>query len=584
VASQLDLVPKPRSTDKTIELGMQGWDPLEISEMDIDSESEEDEGTQAESGESSSRKEKTTTTTTTTTATTTSEKFRCSSSNDHKNKNKNNFLFSEEGSKRVSFTDAPVYINDNRDYRNIKGDTQEHTQEEPIRMVNWIPPNKRNDSSNTIWPEGYLEEMLQSHINAIGSGVTRPRRSNQSTQQINKLFRPESEEEIKLIASGRELYRQRRAIPKGPVSVVARFGEIQLKDIAAIDEGATQSFVSKSWLYNYLKGGGNMKVVSFNSQGHQAFQGSCFYTYGVVEIAVYLQALREEPFLLQANVVKDSTAMYSVLLGANFIRNNNLFVNEVSGRLHLSEDLPQNFEVKGAQLNVNWSEPIADCYLTEDLVVTPNLQLSVVAILQEVHKRKKKAMKPSKVKEFSLDSSKTYAFVPKSMPNWSCLAAATSVCKPKLHQKGKECQDSREDCHRRSPMRGTQDEGYTDDSDSETNESVIDSDWECDLTQEEEEELMGYSQEGRSVTLEEGGGLGNTTSSTFTSPFSSTVSSLPANRKNQVTEGYQVPVQLINVGDDAAVLRAGTYLGQLHEVKKKEVPVQVSLRRQVQLL
>ena len=110
------------------------------------------------------------------------------------------------------------------------------------------------------------------------------------------MFRPESEEEIQLISSGKELYRQRRAIPKGPISVVARFGEIQLKDIAAIDEGASQSFVSKSWLFNYIKSGGNMKVVSFDAQGHQAFQGSCFYTYGVVEIAVYLQALRKEPF------------------------------------------------------------------------------------------------------------------------------------------------------------------------------------------------------------------------------------------------------------------------------------------------
>jgi hypothetical protein len=112
---------------------------------------------------------------------------------------------------------------------------------------------------------------------------------------INLLFSPETEEEIQVIYTGEELYRQRRMIPQGPVSVLARFGTIQMRDLAAIDEGATQSFVSKSWLYNYLKNNGDMRVLSFDPKGHGTYGDHCFYTYGTIEIDAHLP-LREEPF------------------------------------------------------------------------------------------------------------------------------------------------------------------------------------------------------------------------------------------------------------------------------------------------
>jgi len=215
-------------------------------------------------------------------------------------------------------------------------------------------------------------------------------------------------------------------IPQGPVSVLARFGTMQMRDLAAIDEGATQSFVSKSWLYNYLKNNGDMRVLSFDPKGHGTYGDHCFYTYGTIEIDVYLP-LRAEPFKLTANVVKDSTAMYSVLLGANFIGPHGLFVVQATKTLHLASDLPEGFLMKSTQVNVNWGEPVADCYTGSEIIIAPRVRLNVVAVIQDIHKRKKKQFKPSKVDACQVDADRLYGFVPKQMPNWSTLAAAMSI-------------------------------------------------------------------------------------------------------------------------------------------------------------
>lgn len=125
-------------------------------------------------------------------------------------------------------------------------------------------------------------------------------------QELSELLSAESEEEVIAMHQGQELERQRRAIVQGPLHVVALFGDIKLEDLAAIDSGATQNFVSKSWLYAYLRQGGNMKVLTFEAAGHETIDGTCFYTFGTVEIDVRMTfgTSRERVLKLIANVTR----------------------------------------------------------------------------------------------------------------------------------------------------------------------------------------------------------------------------------------------------------------------------------------
>lgn len=129
--------------------------------------------------------------------------------------------------------------------------------------------------------------------------------------QLQQLLSADTEEEIKAIYSGEQLERQRNAAATGPLSVYADFGDTRIQDIAAIDSGATQNFVSKSWLFHYLKHGGNMKVLTFSETGHETFDGTCFFTFGTVEIDVHFGfgQGRSKILKLIANVTKDATAM-----------------------------------------------------------------------------------------------------------------------------------------------------------------------------------------------------------------------------------------------------------------------------------
>jgi hypothetical protein len=70
----------------------------------------------------------------------------------------------------------------------------------------------------------------------------------------------------------------------------------------------------------------------------------------------------------------------------------------------------------------------------------------------------------------------------------------------------------------------------------------------------------------------------NSSSQAESSSNSTQVESSSSNAQpSSVSGGYHVPIQLINTGDEAIVLRAGTYLGQLHQAVETSVPVKVEL-------
>jgi len=525
----------------------------------------------------------------------------------------------------------------NSDYIQASRDIQDseyiQVDDQPISMMNWIQPSKRKDFGNIIWPEGgkpQVENIIRNYLAAakqkqsIQKLVQSQVHLRGKEEDINLLFCPETEEEISKIYTGEELYRQRRMIPQGPVSVVAMFGTIHMKDLAAIDEGATQSFISKSWLYQYLKSNGDMRVISYDPKGHGTYGDQCFFTYGTVEIDVYLPTLRKKPFKLIANIVKDTTAMYSVLLGTNFIGPNGLFVVQATKTLHLASDLPDGFELKGTQVNLNWGEVIGDCYTGSEVIIAPRVTLNVVSVIQDVFKRKKKVFKPTKVDSYKLDTDKLYGFVPKQMPNWSTLAVAMSISKPQANDASIQQFVPPEVID--LSMEG----GIEGPKDHELEDSDVESDVDdyYDLSFEEEQELLGLDNIVKDQAhlsnlasmvqpFEEGGESGthsslstskpnssvmtqanssssssvhqlssssqaesssNSSSQAESSSNSTQVESSSSNAQpSSVSGGYHVPIQLINTGDEAIVLRAGTYLGQLHQAVETSVPVKVEL-------
>ena len=371
--------------------------------------------------------------------------------------------------------------------------------------------------------------------------------------EIQQLLSAESEDEIAAIHSGQELERQRQAIPMGPLHVEAAFGNARIKDIAAIDSGATQNFVTKSWLYNYLRRGGNMKVLTFEANGHETFDGTCFFTFGTVEIDMHLTFgnNRDRVLKLVANVTKDSTAMYSVLLGTTFLGMNGLFVVDQLKGLFLTEDFPEHLQVKGHRIGVTWTAPAKDVYAAEDYYLQPGTKLLTRAELQEVVHKKKKKRKESLVNACTVQPGMTYAFVPKKGAESSLVASAMTIVEPR----------------RQDP--------YADiDSDSESvcsyktgraaEEEALDQDF-------SDEDLTGSS----GVTGESQGGV--SLSGTETGSRQSPLQGSQQSTLRKATAGFNIPIQLANCGDEPVVIRKGTFLGQLHEVTEIPTDVKVQL-------
>lgn len=369
--------------------------------------------------------------------------------------------------------------------------------------------------------------------------------------QLQQLLSAETEEEIALIYTKQELERQRQAITQGPLYVQAAFGNIKMQDLAAIDSGATQNFVSKSWLYHYLEHGGKIKVLSFDANGHETFDGTCFYTFGTVEIDVHMQfgTGRDRVLRLVANVTKDSTAMYSIVLGTTFLGMNELFVVDHLKALCLTEDLPEAIRVKSHNVVVNWNMPAKDVYASEDYYLQPGTRILTHAELQDILPRQKKKYKHGHVNSCVADPNKTYAFVPKRGSDSSMVANAMTLVHPKSRVQSEE-EQSDDDMSVCSYKTGR------------AAEEVVDSD----------QDLDGF-EESTPTGVEDSTGEAEAKTTDNASEDLSTQSS----NKPTPTGGYNIPIQLANCGDEPVVIRRGTYLGQIHPVEEKSRDVDVQL-------
>ncbi len=368
--------------------------------------------------------------------------------------------------------------------------------------------------------------------------------------EIQQLLSAEDEEEIAAIYSRQELDRQRHAIPLGPLHVQAAFGNARVSDIAAIDSGATQNFVTKSWLYDYLSRGGNMKVLTFEAQGHETFDGTCFFTFGTVEIDVHLTfgPGRDRVLKLVANVTKDSTAMYSVLFGTTFLGMNGLFVVDQLKGLFLTEDFPEHLQVKGHQIGVTWTAPAKDVYAAEDYYLQPGTRLLTRAELQNITPKKKKKRKESLVNACTVQPGVTYAFVPKKGAESSMVASAMTIVEPRKQEPYAEVDsDSESVCSYKTGRAA---------------EEVLDQDLGDEDFTGSSQDIAGEDCHTRSTNEEVDQ---QTTSGQQQLPAAAT------------TAGFNIPIQIANCGDEPVVIRKGTYLGQLHELTEKATDVKVQL-------
>ena len=130
--------------------------------------------------------------------------------------------------------------------------------DEAVIYKNWTTPGMRRDQQAWIDLDRSVNEK-EAHTPSVVNSVGRQREMarllasphlQHKQVDLQQLLSAETEEEINAMYTGQELERQRSAIPCGPLYVSAAFGEAKIVDIAAIDSGATQSFVSKSWLYD----------------------------------------------------------------------------------------------------------------------------------------------------------------------------------------------------------------------------------------------------------------------------------------------------------------------------------------------
>ena len=473
------------------------------------------------------------------------------------------------------------------------------TSDGPLVFMNWTSPAQRqkakewrdfeamvsameDDGKKPMTPlvkqKAYSKMMATSHISEMGL-------------PISKLLCAETKEEIDMIFSGQELKRQRSAIPHGPLHVYARFGCCALPDLAAIDSGATQNFVSKSWLYSYLQQGGDMKVLSFEAQGHETFDGTVFYTYGVVRIPVFMDfgEGNTKELVLEANVTKDATAMYSVVLGTTFLGTNRVFVADSLGMLFLAEDLPDGIRAKGQQIKVNWERPVKDVFASEDIYLSPGTKIRTNAELQDIVKKKKKQRKQSLVDACVADVEANYAFVPKPAKEWSLVVNATTLVHPSS---------------RDSDINDIARRGYKETLNFDGNPVVLNSSFmrqhtELDYTSSDSDAdsrcsaCTGTAAEEVFYDTDDTAASDNWTKSPRNGFFEQREKSekqsdgrshvhFADDPKPTFKAGFQVPVELANFGDEPAVIRKGTFLDQLHEIREAEVDVDVALGKDVE--
>jgi hypothetical protein len=332
------------------------------------------------------------------------------------------------GAKRVAFEQEPTVVDDAVIYKNWTSPGMRRDQQ-PWVDLDRSANGKETQTPSVVNSVGRQREMAR----LLASPHLRDKQVD-----LQQLLSAETEEEINAMYTGQELERQRSAIPCGPLYVSAAFGEAKIVDIAAIDSGATQSFVSKSWLYDYLRKGGNMRVITFDAVGHETFDGTCFYTFGTVEIDVHLEfgEGRVRTLKLIANVAKDQTAMYSVLMGTTFLGMNRVFVVDHLKGIFLAEDLPEDFRAQSHRVEVNWKTPALDVYATEDYYLQPGMRLLTEAELQGIRVRKRKKRKECLVNACVVDMDKTYAFVPKPGAAYSTVANAMTIVQPRLRDAG----------------------------------------------------------------------------------------------------------------------------------------------------
>ena len=506
-------------------MGRQGFDPLGICDMTSDTSSSEDDSAVLLEGQTHRRVLET---------------------QDHDRAHSS--LRNGSGKqRRVSFQ--------LEDYSSLTNDGNPSNNNDFV-MLNWTSPAMRQNQHKQI-----ESSKISSLLNAT------------SEQKIQALLSPESDQEIQAIYDGTELKRQREAIPMGPLHTQMEFGDKRIRDIAAIDSGATQNFISKSWLYHFLRKGGNMKVLTFNATGHETFDGSVFYTYGTVEIYTYMQfGDKEKTFKLIANVTKDATAMYSVVLGTAFLSMNGIFVVDQLKGLFLAEDFPEALKVSSHRIKVNWNLPAKDVYASQDIRMSPGMKLLTLADLQDVSPRKKKKYKTSKAVATLVSPNACYAFIPKAMPSWSHTAMATALVQPR----GKEGQNSLV----QNNVEGLSEDPMLNHIHDGDDDLSVDSNRTGRCAEEVEscgdlDDLESLEHMDAVLDVESSGDLHRVRS--LEREDSHNEATQDASLKGGVSTGFSIPLQIANLGDEPVVIRKGTYLGQVHEVQEENIPVNVHL-------
>lgn len=507
-----------------------------------------------------------------------------------------------EHQKKVRFSDD-VYLNWTSPHQKSKQLEWENWAREIEAAATAQKKGKASIAASAITDRSSADKLSSGCINKKDIGEV----------NLNRLLVTDDDKERLAIYQGTELQRQRRAVPRGPVSVEAEFGNIKMKDVAAVDCGATHNFISKSWLYEFLKKGGKMKVHTFDRKGHETFDGTCFYTFGVVELDVHLNFGdgRERTFPLRANVAKDGTAMYNVLLGTEFIAESNLIVAVPLNKIFLVEDFPEGLLVKGSRIKVKWSKPIKDVFACEDIRMPKNMEILTQAELQDILLKKKKQRKDARVNACVIDKDKTYAFVPKKAPTWCEVVNAMTIVQPRAREEEASTQKDRGLVRNLLPTNTEIQDHLKEDrvidqqssslhntsttnpiilSDGSDNESMCsfktgrDGEEQLEFDDlDDEESVIPYEEEGLTKSMT------NSLQSVPTIPPEQDGSSTSSGKETEANHekaknhlssnvgGFTIPIQLANHSDEPAVIRKGTYLGQLYEVEEESIDVQVQM-------
>lgn len=314
------------------------------------------------------------------------------------------------------------------------------TELPPLPLLNWTTPQQRQQSlvaqimssqsnAKDLTPQENLERLLI--LQRTFKLFNNRDHSQPLYKQAQQLLSPETPEELQQIQTGAQLSRQRTATIRGPISTNVKFTTTDAtkfyEDVAALDDGATNNFVSKSWLYDYMLNGGKFKTLSFDRVGHETFDGTVFYTYGQIELKLYIFEDRE--FTLIAHVTKDATSMYNVLLGMNFQVMNGVVTHPRDRKLFLAEDL-HGLKCRSHRVEVNWNAtPMAQTVLDSDLTLPVN---AVLRINLPIKTRDPNNSKPKHRKSMiPFDYNSSYCTVPRTLNLLHTpVAVATSLVIP----------------------------------------------------------------------------------------------------------------------------------------------------------